>query len=123
ARTARLFGDEMSAGAAFSTMLPSLLFVVALVFLLLWVNPHVLPVAAPLLAIWLFSWWIVHAISLPEPTEPTPLNAEQRAAMRLLARRTWLFYEHFVGPDDNWLPPDHFQEAPNGVVAHRTSPT
>ncbi|MEM5776497.1 MAG: hypothetical protein AAGU05_15950, partial [Anaerolineaceae bacterium] len=26
-------------------------------------------------------------------------------------------------PEDHWLPPDHFQEAPLGVVAHRTSPT
>ena len=43
--------------------------------------------------------------------------------MRTLARRTWLFYEQFVGPEDNWLPPDHFQESPKGVVAHRTSPT
>jgi cyclic beta-1,2-glucan synthetase len=28
-----------------------------------------------------------------------------------------------VGPDDHWLPPDHYQEDPRGLVAHRTSPT
>ena len=27
------------------------------------------------------------------------------------------------GPDDQWLPPDHFQEEPAGEVARRTSPT
>ena len=26
-------------------------------------------------------------------------------------------------PRERWLPPDHFQEEPKGVVAHRTSPT
>src|SRR5690606_35803480 len=31
--------------------------------------------------------------------------------------------ESFVGPRDHWLPPDHFQEAPRGTAAHRTSPT
>ena len=40
-----------------------------------------------------------------------------------MARSTWLYFEHFVGPEDRWLPPDHFQESPRGIVAHRTSPT
>ncbi|HSG26823.1 MAG TPA: glucoamylase family protein, partial [Anaerolineales bacterium] len=34
-----------------------------------------------------------------------------------------LFFEQFVGPEDHWLAPDHFQENPRGLVAHRTSPT
>src|SRR6185503_3337213 len=42
---------------------------------------------------------------------------------RMIARRTWRFFETFVGPEDNWLPPDNFQEDPLPVVAHRTSPT
>jgi len=29
----------------------------------------------------------------------------------------------FVGPEDQWLPPDHFQEDPKGELARRTSPT
>ena len=33
------------------------------------------------------------------------------------------FFETFVGPEENWLPPDNFQEDPVPVVAHRTSPT
>jgi cyclic beta-1,2-glucan synthetase len=28
-----------------------------------------------------------------------------------------------VGDEDHWLPPDNFQEFPDGRVAHRTSPT
>ena len=40
-----------------------------------------------------------------------------------LARRTWRFFETFVGPEDNWLPPDNYQEHPVAVIAHRTSPT
>lgn len=123
ARTVRLFGDEMTAASIFWKMLPSQLFVVAIIFLVMWVNPSALPVAAPFLAAWLLAWQIAHLISRPEVAEPLPLSGEQRQELRVLARRTWLFYEHFVGPEDNWLPPDHFQEAPRGVVAHRTSPT
>lgn len=123
ARTVRLFGDEMSVATTFGKMLPSLFFVATLISLVLWINPIALIVAGPFLAVWLLAWWIAHTISRPEEVTSKPLLAEQRQEMRVLARRTWLFYEHFVGPDDNWLPPDHFQEDPRGVVAHRTSPT
>ncbi|MCB2160724.1 hypothetical protein KQH40_01415 [bacterium] len=43
--------------------------------------------------------------------------------MRRLARRTWAYFEQFVGPNDHWLPPDHFQESPGGIVGHYTTPT
>ncbi len=43
--------------------------------------------------------------------------------LRLTARRTWRFFETFVTPADNMLPPDNFQEDPAPVLAHRTSPT
>ncbi|MEZ4869210.1 MAG: glucoamylase family protein [Caldilineaceae bacterium] len=123
AHTVRLFGDETSAVSTLSKMLPSLFLVVALIFLIIWVNHTHLAVAAPFLAVWLLAWWVAHLISTPEERAPAPLSPTQRQTMRVLARRTWLFYEHFVGPEDNWLPPDHFQESPRGVVAHRTSPT
>ena len=44
-------------------------------------------------------------------------------SLRLIARRTWRFFEKFVTAKDNMLPPDNFQEDPKPVVAHRTSPT
>jgi cyclic beta-1,2-glucan synthetase len=46
-----------------------------------------------------------------------------RKTLRLVARRTWRFFETFVTPADNMLPPDNFQEDPKPLVAHRTSPT
>jgi cyclic beta-1,2-glucan synthetase len=43
--------------------------------------------------------------------------------LRLVARRTWRYFETFVTSDDQMLPPDNFQEDPRPVLAHRTSPT
>ena len=51
-----------------------------------------------------------------------PLAAETRT-LRLLARRTWRFFETFVVEIENFLPPDNFQEVPEPVIARRTSPT
>jgi cyclic beta-1,2-glucan synthetase len=48
---------------------------------------------------------------------------EDQRQLRRLSRRTWGFFERFVGPEDHWLPPDHYQESPVGIVAHQTSPT
>ncbi|HSK06645.1 MAG TPA: glucoamylase family protein, partial [Acidimicrobiia bacterium] len=42
--------------------------------------------------------------------------------LRLTARRTWRYFERFVTAEENWLPPDNFQED-LAQVAHRTSPT
>ncbi len=51
------------------------------------------------------------------------LSAKDTGAARVVARRTWRFFETLVGDEDHWLPPDNFQEDPKPVVAHRTSPT
>ncbi len=55
-----------------------------------------------------------------QPSSSRPRDVE---ALRLTARRTWRFFETFVGPEDHGLPPDNFQDDPQPVVAHRTSPT
>ncbi len=78
---------------------------------------------APVLLLWLVSpvvgWWISQPLTLPVPD----LDVGQRAFLRGSARRTWRYFETFVGPLDNWLPPDNFQEYPEAVIATRTSPT
>ena len=69
-------------------------------------------IAVPVLAIWLLApaaaWWL----SLPAQVDVPRLSGEERAFLRLLARRTWRFFETFVGEADNWLPPDNYQEEP-----------
>ena len=45
-----------------------------------------------------------------------PLAEADAHRLRLVARRTWRFFETFVTAADNSLPPDNFQEAPEPVV-------
>jgi cyclic beta-1,2-glucan synthetase len=79
--------------------------------------------ALPLLIGWAASPYIATRISQPEQKPARRISPAQERKLRLLSRSTWLYFEHFVGPEDRWLPPDHFQEDPRGLVAHRTSPT
>ncbi|HWB76879.1 MAG TPA: glucoamylase family protein, partial [Nannocystaceae bacterium] len=80
-------------------------------------------VAAPFLVAWAgapaFTWWL----SRPIKPKRLALNEAELVVLRALARRTWHFFERWVGPDDHDLPPDNYQEDPPRGVAHRTSPT
>jgi cyclic beta-1,2-glucan glucanotransferase len=89
----------------------------------LWSAPAALPAAAPLLALWLFAPWLAWMLSrAPEPGAP-PLDGKQTAFLRRVSRRTWHWFETFVNPGENWLPPDNCQSFPVEQIAHRTSPT
>jgi cyclic beta-1,2-glucan synthetase len=86
-------------------------------------NPGALWVALPVLIAWLSAPQVAAWISEPVTRTVAPLSEPQRRQVLRLARRTWAFFEQFAGPNDHWLPPDHFQESPRGIVAHYTTPT
>jgi cyclic beta-1,2-glucan glucanotransferase len=86
-------------------------------------RPAALIVAGPILGLWFASpaieWWI----SRPLARREARLTADQTLFLQRLSRKTWAFFETFVGPEDHWLPPDNYQEHSAAVVGHRTSPT
>ena len=82
------------------------------------------PVAAPLVLAWLASPAIALWASIsPLVAGRMEVSEADGNALRLIARRTWRYFETFVTAADNMLPPDNFQEDPKPVLAHRTSPT
>ena len=81
-------------------------------------------ISIPFLLLWVAAPAIAWRISqTPPAAAKSELTAEQQRELRLIARRTWRFFETFVTAEDNHLPPDNFQEDPRAVIAHRTSPT
>ncbi|AMV40689.1 glucoamylase family protein [Planctomyces sp. SH-PL62] len=105
------------------SMWPASAIALAILAGVVWLRPSALWAAAPLLSAWFLSPLVAYAISLPLPSTEVPLAAETRRALRRLARKTWRYFETFVGDEHHWLPPDNFQEVPDGRIAHRTSPT
>jgi cellobiose phosphorylase len=86
-------------------------------------HPAALGAAAPILLLWWLAPVIVFRISQPITRRAPHLDQAQQTYLHALARKTWLFFETYVGPADNWLPPDNMQEHPVEVLARRTSPT
>ena len=121
AATERRLGTGV--GQFFETMWPAPALAVAVGALVAWANPAALPAASAVLAAWLASPIVAYWVSQPGKKAEEPLTEAERDALRRVARRTWRFFETFVGDKDHWLPPDNFQEEGGDRIAHRTSPT
>ncbi len=89
-----------------------------------WVENSAWPVAAPFVVAWIAAPAIARWTSLsPLVAGRLPISDADARSLRLVARRTWRYFETFVSATDHRLPPDNFQEDPKPAVAHRTSPT
>ncbi len=119
---ARLVGRYGMAGFLVE-MGPSPIFAGIVLSFVMSVRPVAVPIALPFLAVWMAAPFIAYALSRPVRTRRYDLRPEDRALLRRLARKTWRYFETFMGPDDHGLPPDNYQEAPVEALAHRTSPT
>jgi cyclic beta-1,2-glucan synthetase len=87
-------------------------------------NPVSITVAAPFLLLWWLAPVAARALSLsPKLDADECLQPQDTVQLRLMGRRIWRFFTTFVTAEENHLPPDNFQEDPEPVIAHRSSPT
>ncbi len=121
--TIRLFGGDIGIENVMHQMHTTLVIAGFTTFFVALMRPMALFVAFPFVLAWLLSLPVASYLSKPIFKEAEQLNEAQQQQLYRIARRTWLFFEKYAGPEDNWLPPDHYQEAPREVIAHHTSPT
>ena len=80
--------------------------------------------ALPTILLWIAAPAIARWVSFkPAGFQREVLTEANSLKLRIIGRRTWLFFEEFVTAEHHFLPPDNFQEEPRPVVASRTSPT
>ena len=110
--------------AAYKRMAGGVVLAIAVFVVVIFGHHQAWAAAAPFFLLWAaapaISLWISR---VPQSPGESPLSLADKQAFRLIARRTWRFFEVFVSPEDHALPPDNFQEIPKPVIAHRTSPT
>jgi len=81
-------------------------------------------VAVPFILAWLFAPAIARWVSVaPADAGNLAIVEADVRSLRLIARRTWRFFETFRHRGRPHAATDNFQEDPDPVVAHRTSPT
>ena len=105
-------------------MLPGVALGLGICGLAILINPSAWPVPVAFALAWFAAPAVARRISLPRRSQPSEALTDAGAmALRVIARRTWRYFETFVTAEENHLPPDNFQETPKPVVATRTSPT
>jgi len=123
AHTIQLFGKKTKIFLVWSQMGAAILLSISLLTITAVLCTDALPAALPLLLTWMISPAIAQWISKPLEVDTPQLSDTQTRQLHRLACRTWMFFEHYVSPEGNWLPPDHYQENPRGLVVNHTSPT
>ncbi|MBC7873032.1 MAG: cyclic beta 1-2 glucan synthetase, partial [Ferruginibacter sp.] len=99
-------------------------FLAGVVFLYLTIYaPVTLAKVLPFLLAWIASPLVAWLISRPYSEKKIEISSGQTIYLRTLARKIWSFFETYAVKEDNWLPPDNYQEEPVERIAHRTSPT
>ena len=99
---------------SFYSQMAASLVVAAVAALFVWLSSRAsLPIAGPFIVAWAISPAIARWVSFPPP-DAARLSIGKREGdyLRLVARRTWRFFETFVTEADHMLPPDNFQEDP-----------
>ncbi len=115
--------DQSSFRNSYKSMwIEPVLSVVVFIFLAFY-SPENLYVALPILLLWFIAPFIAWFASKPLAKQGAVLTRDQNIFLQKLARKTWSFFERFVVAEENWLPPDNYQEQPVVQIARRTSPT
>ena len=115
--------SELDLYSAYRRMSGGVAIAMAAGLLIGYLRPDAWPWAAPFIILWIAAPAVAVFISLSPTAGHLSVADLDARALRLVARRTWRYFETFVTADDHMLPPDNFQEDPRPVLAHRTSPT
>ena len=87
-------------------------------------HPIAIVVAIPFCFLWLVAPVVVRVLDqLRVPRADKEISSGDKLFLRMMGRKTWRYFDDFVGPQSHWLPPDNYQSALTVEVAQRTSPT
>jgi len=121
--TNRENANQNSLRASYASMWIMPFFAFATLASLSFYDPARLIIAGPVLLLWALSPCVTWLAGRPSAKQKSQLTEQQNMFLLKIARKSWAFFERFMGDEDNWLPPDNFRQYPPEVIAHRTSPT
>ena len=85
-------------------------------------DPMAWAVALPMLLLWAAGPALAWRISRSAATGTFQPSPEQEHRLGMLARRTWTFFDSLAVQENNWLPPDTYQEKPAPLSSRQTGP-
>jgi cyclic beta-1,2-glucan synthetase len=76
-----------------------------------------------LLVLWIIAPVISYLISKSNENEEIKLSKNEKGDLLDLAKRTWSYFETFMNKENNYLPPDNYQENRKNKLTGHTSTT
>ena len=75
--------------------------------------------------LWIVTPFFMWYISKPkeEKKAKEKLNKDELEYVKDIAEKTWSYFSEYMNKDENYLPPDNFQENRREKIVHRTSST
>jgi len=111
---------QTGGGADFAGHIKSMWPAVMLGLILMAFSPAIIGKASGFM--WLLSPAAAWALALPAYKEQE-LSLHDRELLYTAVNEHWLYLKELSRREDNFLPPDNFQQQPPVGIAHRTSPT
>jgi cyclic beta-1,2-glucan synthetase len=105
------------------SMFVPVLLAIAILIVAVIKTPQYLWIVVPFFLIWGGSPVYLWYVSQPLKSRETALKESDLTMLRMVARRTWFYFERFVNEEHSCLPPDNYQEEPPLKPVDRTSPT
>lgn len=96
---------------------------IVLIFTISLINHDAVWLAATLTILWFLTPFISYEISLPEKPKKEKLLPEDKVFLLDIAKKTWNYFEDYMTVENNYLPPDNYQEKRKNVVVSITSST
>jgi len=106
-----------------TTMGLSVMIGIGITTLTYYFKPESIALRGILLLVWLLSPVIAYIISKDDLKRVDPLEDPALLDLRIIARKTWRYFEEFANLKNHYLAPDNFQEEPYNGIAYKTSPT
>ncbi len=101
----------------------SSLFGISLAILAFLFKPENVLVSLFFILLWGIAPFLAYYISKGKTTPKEVLQEDELKELRMIARKTWRYFEEFANKKNNYIAPDNYQEEPFRGIAHRTSPT
>lgn len=84
------------------------------------IAPQIIYLSIFIGVLWMISPIVAYKISLEQLEIKEIIDID---IVKRIGRKTWRYYESLINEENNYLPPDNFQEYPYNGLAYRTSPT
>ena len=89
---------------------------VAILLAMVAFKPESIPSALPILILWAGAKPLIRWLDRPPPMKKAELSDEGIGFLRGISLRTWRYFRHYGGAEENWLIPDNVQEEPERVA-------